>query len=182
MQEPDPCSRRIYAGHHLANKQAPARLITGQRNGPAFDVIYHVSTRHPRFTFVRLHRVIPDALKGTPSPATLTATALDRSSSRVVCGLLLQGDHGGPPDKQPPGSSISHTTRHREHTGHLFDPRLFPRSWRTFFPCLPCLPLPAFLACFAFFDFAHPVTLIFVDSLIFEPFCATNSVGIFSLL
>jgi hypothetical protein len=39
MQEPDPRSRRIHAGHHLANQQAPARLITGLATEPAFDVI-----------------------------------------------------------------------------------------------------------------------------------------------
>lgn len=58
---------------------------------------------------------IPDALTGAPFPATLATTALYRSNLRVVCDLPLQGDHGGP-------TSISHTTPHREHTSHFFDP------------------------------------------------------------
>jgi hypothetical protein len=39
MQEPDPRSRRIHAGHHLANKQALSRLIPSHVTGLGFDVI-----------------------------------------------------------------------------------------------------------------------------------------------
>ena len=34
MQEPDPRSRRMHAGHHLVNKQAPTRPITGRLHSP----------------------------------------------------------------------------------------------------------------------------------------------------
>ena len=110
----------MHAGHRLANQQAPARLITGQRSGPAFDVIYAISTRHPRFTYVRLQWVTPDALKGTPYPATLATTTLYRSNLRVVCGLPLQGDHGGPPDKTAVRPlHLSHDTASRTHWSFL---------------------------------------------------------------
>src|ERR1700684_1051823 len=82
MQEPDPRSRRIHAGHHLANKQAPARLIPKQSTRLGFDVIYCLSTTHLRFTLIRLHRVTPDALKGTPFPVRSAPTALNRSTLR----------------------------------------------------------------------------------------------------
>jgi len=34
-----PDSRRLHAGHHLANKRAPARLIPGSHWHPGFDAI-----------------------------------------------------------------------------------------------------------------------------------------------
>jgi hypothetical protein len=37
--EPGPSSRHLHAGHHLANKQAPARLFPGLSVPPGFDVI-----------------------------------------------------------------------------------------------------------------------------------------------
>src|SRR5680860_129688 len=47
-------SRRLHAGHHLASKRAPARLIPGPVVRPGFDVIFWVSTLQQRFTCVRL--------------------------------------------------------------------------------------------------------------------------------
>ena len=38
MQEPRPRSRHLHAGHHLANQQAPARLIPRLQSIPGFDV------------------------------------------------------------------------------------------------------------------------------------------------
>ena len=38
MQEPRPRSRHLHAGHHLANQQAPARLIPELQSIPGFDV------------------------------------------------------------------------------------------------------------------------------------------------
>jgi hypothetical protein len=38
MQEPRPRSRHLNAGHHLANKQAPARPIPELQSIPGFDV------------------------------------------------------------------------------------------------------------------------------------------------
>jgi len=35
-----PDSRRLHAGHHLANRRAPARLIPELRSHPGFDVVW----------------------------------------------------------------------------------------------------------------------------------------------
>src|SRR5665811_1822157 len=45
-------SRRLYAGHHLASKRAPARLIPGLGERPGFDVMFAISTLQQRFTSV----------------------------------------------------------------------------------------------------------------------------------
>jgi pimeloyl-ACP methyl ester carboxylesterase len=52
--EPGPSSRHLHAGHHLANRQAPARLIPGRHTKPGFDVFRSVSTRHQWFALARL--------------------------------------------------------------------------------------------------------------------------------
>ena len=39
MQEPEPGSRHLHAGQHLASQQASARLIPGQAGEPGFAVI-----------------------------------------------------------------------------------------------------------------------------------------------
>src|SRR5664279_4188172 len=49
-----PGSRRLHAGHPLASKRAPARLLPGQGVRPGFDVTYWLSTLQQRFTCVRL--------------------------------------------------------------------------------------------------------------------------------
>jgi hypothetical protein len=54
MPTPDPSSRHLYAGHHLANRQAPARLIPEQQLDPGFDDVDTLSTLHQWFTHVRL--------------------------------------------------------------------------------------------------------------------------------
>src|SRR6266508_1191079 len=52
--EPEPGSRHLHAGHRLANRQAPARLLPGQQLDPGFDVVDTLSTRQQWFTHVRL--------------------------------------------------------------------------------------------------------------------------------
>src|SRR3954471_12943562 len=52
--EPRPSSRHLCAGHHQANKQAPAWFIPGQQLDPGFDVVATLSTVHQWFTHVRL--------------------------------------------------------------------------------------------------------------------------------
>src|ERR1700716_4566250 len=54
--------RHLYAGHHLANQQAPARLIPGQQLDPGFDDVASLSTFHQWFTHVRLHGSRPTHL------------------------------------------------------------------------------------------------------------------------
>ena len=49
-----PGSRRLHAGHRLANQRAPARLLPGSSLHPGFDVIYVVSTRQQRIACARL--------------------------------------------------------------------------------------------------------------------------------
>jgi hypothetical protein len=49
-----PGSRRLHAGHRLASKLAPARLIPGLGIHPGFDVALVLTTRQQRFTCVRL--------------------------------------------------------------------------------------------------------------------------------
>ncbi len=44
-------SRRLHAGHHLANQQAPARLVPGQRLDPGFDVVDTLTTLHRTVRF-----------------------------------------------------------------------------------------------------------------------------------
>ncbi len=52
--EPDPRSRRLYAGRRMDRIQAPSMLIPGQPPLPGFDVVYTISVPHQRFTCVRL--------------------------------------------------------------------------------------------------------------------------------
>ena len=52
--EPGPSSRHLHAGHRLANRQAPSRLIPGRHTKPGFDVIDSVSTRHQWIACARL--------------------------------------------------------------------------------------------------------------------------------
>ena len=80
MQEPRPRSRHLHAGHHLANQQAPARLIPGLQSIPGFDVnlfLRHVISGSLALAFV-IHTC---RAHGATFPPTLTTTTLDRSSS-----------------------------------------------------------------------------------------------------
>src|SRR5712691_2051967 len=53
-QEPGPRSRRLHAGRHPSSRQAPARAAPGVASRPGFGAINRLSTRHQRFTRVRL--------------------------------------------------------------------------------------------------------------------------------
>jgi hypothetical protein len=54
MSKPGPSSRHLYAGHRRGRKQITPRLIPEKSPIPGFDVISCVTTRHQRFTHVRL--------------------------------------------------------------------------------------------------------------------------------
>jgi hypothetical protein len=82
MPAPEPSSRRLCAGHHLASQQAPARLVPGQQLDPGFDAVDTLSTLHQRFTRVRLLGSHLTPLSGAFS-ATLTTTTIDPDSSLV---------------------------------------------------------------------------------------------------
>ena len=78
-------------------------FIPGPHHCPGFDVVLGLSTRHRRFTFVRLHWIAPDAVIAAPFPATLTTKALYPSSLQrfEVCSCK-------PTSEGPPPSSVKH--------------------------------------------------------------------------
>lgn len=74
-------SRRLHAGHRLANKRAPARLFPGLCTHPSFDVISYFSTLPQRFARARL----PDPRLTAftpPFPQSLTTTVFSLCSMR----------------------------------------------------------------------------------------------------
>src|SRR5215218_1716847 len=118
---PEPGSRHLCAGHHLANQQAPARLIPGQQLDPGFDVVATLSTLHQWFTRVRLpgshltHRM--RLFRNAHHPGSFTGAA---------CGGL------GP----PPAERSRRTNLHHQHSTaskkvRLLHQTLPPRSWHT---------------------------------------------------
>jgi hypothetical protein len=81
MQEPEPSSRHLHAGRHLGSRQAPPRLVPGLQSIPGFDVTFlfrHVISGSLSLAFLA-HTC---RAQRRDFPATLTTTALDRSSSR----------------------------------------------------------------------------------------------------
>ena len=128
MQEPRPRSRHLHAGHHLANQQAPARLIPGLQSIPGFDVnlfLRHVISGSLALAFVihtcRAQRrdFSRDAHHHGSLPQQLA----------VVCGLRLHSGRGGPPGPTGPSSSISCTAPHSESGSSTSS--LLQRSWHT---------------------------------------------------
>ena len=53
-QEPEPSSRRLYAGHHRGRKQVSPRLRPRLTTAPGLGDVPTLSTPHRRFTCVRL--------------------------------------------------------------------------------------------------------------------------------
>ena len=78
-------------------------FISGTPHSPDFDVVLGFSTRHRRFTFVRLHWISPDAVTAAPFPATLTTKALYPSSLR-----WFEISSCKPTPEGPPPSSVKH--------------------------------------------------------------------------
>jgi len=101
--KPDPRSRRLYAGRQLSAKQVCLNLIPGTPHSPGFDVALGFSTRHRRFTFVRLHWIAPDAVIAAPFPATLTTKALYPSSLQ-----WFEISSCKPTSEGPPPSPVKH--------------------------------------------------------------------------
>ena len=74
-------SRRLHAGHRLANKRAPARLFPELCTHPGFDAISYFSTLLQRFARARL----PDPRLTAftpPFPQSLTTTVFSLCSMR----------------------------------------------------------------------------------------------------
>ncbi len=112
-REPRPRSRHLHAGHHLANTQAPARLIPGKQRDPGFDVTHTLTTLHQWFTRVRLRDPYLTRSNGMPFPTTLTTTALDRSSSgwfaAFSCKTATEGHRTN--NRPAPPSLMQHRIR-----------------------------------------------------------------------
>src|SRR5207247_9134788 len=118
---PEPGSRHLCAGHHLANKQAPARLIPGQQLNPGFDVVDTLSTLHQWFTRVRLpgshltHHV--RRFRNAHHPGSFTGAA---------CGGL-----GPPPTGRSRRAHLHHQHSTASERSDLLHRTLLQRSWRT---------------------------------------------------
>ena len=78
-REPEPSSRHLYAGEHLASRQVSSRLIPRQRLHLGFALVHTLSTRHRMVCFRSPSRFTPDALLYAFS-TTLPTPALDRRS------------------------------------------------------------------------------------------------------
>jgi hypothetical protein len=79
--KPRPSSRHLHPGHHLANQQAPARLIPGPHAAPGFDATHMFTTRPQWFAHARLLAPHPTRSKRAFS-ATLSTPALNRRTPR----------------------------------------------------------------------------------------------------
>ena len=129
MQEPEPSSRHLHAGRHLASQQAPPRLIPGLQSIPGFDVTFvfrHVISGSLSLAFLT-HTC---RAQRRDFPATLTTTALNRSSSRwfaaSACTAAAEGHQA-----TTPGSSISCTAPHPDLVFYIQPPSTFVAHPRT---------------------------------------------------
>ena len=99
-----PGSRRLNAGHRLASKRAPARLIPGSHGHPGFDATLSISTRHRTISFRSPSRSPPDASTGAFS-SSLTTTVFSQRSMRRF--------EASPRRATPKGHKPSSPTQHR---------------------------------------------------------------------
>ena len=115
-------SRRLHAGHRLANKRAPARLFPGLCTHPGFDAISYFSTLPQRFARARL-----------PDPR-LTALTPPFSSIAPHNGLQPMQHRGGltppPAGRRRRATKPSSTTQHCLKKVYLH-PTPLRRSWHT---------------------------------------------------
>ena len=104
VQEPKPSSRHLHAGHRLASRQVPARLIPRPQARPGFDVVFKFSTRQQWFTRVRL---LGSHLtrSGVPFP--------QRSPPRLLTDAAYGGLKPPPAERlrraKPPSPAQTHT-------------------------------------------------------------------------
>ena len=88
-----PGSRRLYAGHHLANTRAPARLISKENSGPRFRCqLTYLSTPQQR-TPTRISRTSASGTSSWSPPDAITPRLLPgrsprRSSTNAAPGRL----------------------------------------------------------------------------------------------
>jgi len=76
-----PGSRRLHAGHRLANKRAPARLILESTGNPSFDVTFDTYDTSATIRSRSPSRSPPDAITDAFSPS-LTTKAFNQRSMR----------------------------------------------------------------------------------------------------
>jgi hypothetical protein len=90
-----PGSRRLHAGHHLASRRAPARLILRPSGRRSFDAVCGLSTLQRRFACARLPgpHLTPSR---APSPRRSPPSTISRAQLGVVWSLPPQGGSGGP--------------------------------------------------------------------------------------
>ncbi len=117
-------SRRLYAGHHLANQQAPARLIPEQRLDPGFDVIHTLTTLHRTVRFRSPSQPTPDAIRRR----AVSASSAPRLLTAAPCGGLPPPPAGRRRRISP---SIIRAAPHPEDPRDLRHRGLLSRSWRT---------------------------------------------------
>jgi hypothetical protein len=122
-------SRRLYAGHHLANQQAPARLIPEQRLDPGFDVIHTLTTLHRTVRFRSPSQPTPDAIRRR----AVSASSAPRLLTAAPCGGLPPPPAGR---RRRIGPSIIRAAPHPEDPRDLRHRGLLSRSWRT----IVCIP------------------------------------------
>jgi hypothetical protein len=130
MQEPRPRSRHLHAGHHLANQQAPARLIPGLRSIPGFDVnlfLRHVISGSLALAFV-IHTC---RAHGATFPTTLTTTALDRSSSGWFAASACTAAAEGHQDTNARLLHLLHSTASSDLISYIQPPSTFVAHLRT---------------------------------------------------
>ena len=130
VQEPRPRSRHLHAGHHLANQQAPARLIPGLQSIPGFDVnlfLRHVISGSLALAFV-IHTC---RAHGATFPVTLTTAALDRSSSRWFAASACTAATEGHRANRTRLLHLLHSTAFRIWVFYIQPPSTFVAHHRT---------------------------------------------------
>ncbi len=117
-----PGSRRLHAGHRLANRRAPARLVLEQPHCPSFDA---VSFRFDTSAAIRLRSPswsLPDA-STSAFPSSLTTNGVQPTQHEAVWSL-------------PPAGRLRRATTFIFHAAphpprSPTDRPRFLRSWRT---------------------------------------------------
>ena len=157
--KPRPSSRHLHAGHRLANKQAPARLIPGSGLHPVLMSSVHAFDTSSVDRFRSPSWPTPAALRGATFPQTLTTTTLDRSSLRwfAASPYRAAAEDRQPTGPAPPSPIAAPHQTDRPSTSNLLvafrvhtvrDVFHWPRSPRAA-PFPPPPPRPAPRACSA---------------------------------
>jgi hypothetical protein len=119
--EPEPSSRHLCAGHHRANKQAPARFVPGQQRDPGFDVVPTLSTDHQWFTHVRL----------LGSYLTHLVRLFRVAHHHGSFTAAARGGLGPPPAGRSRRATPPSPAQHRIQKLRLLHRALLQRSWHT---------------------------------------------------